>query len=70
MPNPEIFIKNGLNHHGTLPVAILVHASERLRAVAPLSVAAVKGAHASGHPALSIARQNSLQFFSGGGTQI
>jgi len=63
MPNPEVRITNGLHHHGTLPVTILVHASERLRAVAPLPVAAVKGAHATGHPALSIARQNSLQFF-------
>jgi len=70
MPNPEVLITNGFHHHGTLPAAILVHASERLRAVAPLPVAAVKAAHATGHPALSIARQNSLQFFSGGGTQI
>jgi len=69
MPNPDILITNGLHHNGTLPVAILVHASDRLRAAAPLPVAAVKGAHATGHPALSIARQNSLQFFSGGVTQ-
>ena len=51
-------------------MAILVHAGERLREVALLPVAAVKGAHATGHPALSIARHNSLQFFSGGGTQL
>ena len=40
MPNREVLITNSLHHHGMLPVAILVHASERLRAVAPLPVAA------------------------------
>ena len=70
VPNPLILITNGLHHHGTLPVAILVHTSKRLWAVPPLPVAAVERANATGHPALSILRQNALQFCRGGGTQI
>jgi len=30
MPNPQVLITNRLHHHGTPPVATLVHAGERL----------------------------------------
>jgi len=70
MPNPGVPIANGLHHDGTRHVEILVHASERLKAIAPVPVVAVKGSDATGHPGLSIESQNSLQFFTGGGTQL
>jgi len=76
LDTPQLSAKSIGPHHKRSPsprklsVTIPVHASKRLWAVPPLPVAAVERANATGHPELSIARQNALQFFRGGGTQI
>lgn len=70
VPDPHVFITDGLQHDRALPVPVLVHAGVCSGACAPLPVGAVQTANTSWQAPLSVATHDAPQVLQGRRPQV